>query len=113
VGVSPETLPASPAETTEGSLRAGLAALDRLFESNAITVVELSKARGAILGGQVGQGRARLIGADASLFVNEPLSPKPIKVAGLPAWAAAAIAAAVVVGAARATRALLSPPRLT
>ena len=113
VAVSPETPPAASTQTTEGTLRARLAALDRLYESNAITVMELSKARGAILGGRVDEGHARLIGADASLFVNGPLPPRPTKVAGLSVWAAAAIAAALVVGAARAAPTMLSLRRLT
>jgi hypothetical protein len=94
VAVSPETLPAPSAQTTDGTLRGRLAALDHLYESNAITRTELSEARNAILGGQVGEGHAPLIGADASLFVN---GAAPTKVAGLPVWATAGIAAALVV----------------
>ncbi len=110
VAVSPDPLPASPTGTAQASLRARLAALDDLYESNTITVTELSRARSALLVGRVDEGRARLIGADASLFVNEPLpAPKRARVAGLPVWTAAAIAGALVV--ARAAPMMLSARR--
>jgi hypothetical protein len=70
VAVSPEPPPASSTQTTEKALRARLAALDHLYESNAITRTQLSEGRNAILGGRVSEGRASLIGADASLVLN-------------------------------------------
>jgi hypothetical protein len=131
---SPGELSASSQQTAEEALRARLAALDRLYESNAITLAELTEARGAILSGQVGDRLVPIIGADASSVVAgstlkaETVSaareasasgpavppppampptehigplppPKPTKVLGMPVWAAAAIAGALVVGA--------------
>ena len=108
VAVSP--LPPSPAGTAEASLRGRLAALDDLYESNTITVTELSRARSALLVGRVDEGRARLVGAAASRFVNGPRpAPKRAKVAGLAVWTAAAIAGALVV--ARAAPMMLSQRR--
>jgi hypothetical protein len=134
VNGSVETLPASSAQTAEEALRARLAALDRLYESNAITLAELSEARNAILSGQVGERLVPIIGAEASSVVADstvaaqtpstapevgtsgppgppppampptehigPLPPpQPTRILGLPVWAAAAIAGALVVGA--------------
>lgn len=117
--------------TPEDALRGRLAALDRLYESQAITLAELGEAR-AILSGQVDGQLTPIIGADASsvvasaaaqpaslLSATEPGSigpppppamppadhigplppPKATKILGLPVWAAAAIAGALVVAA--------------
>jgi hypothetical protein len=130
-----ETLPISPSELAEGeALRARLAALDRLYETKAITLAELGDARRAILSGLVGERLTPILGPEASSMIASAVQqppgpptapevgtsgppgppppampatqhigplppPKPTRILGLPVWAAAAIAGALVVGA--------------